>query len=337
MIKSKKTKYLSASKIKTFENCSWLYWCKYHLGLPEKTNEGALKGSVSHLILELLLKKKHKKHFNSITKLLDVDASEPIKRLIIKHLKIYNINRPEIYTEVCNFILVALQYDFFGKGGVNEDPEFKFEFNNEEPKYNLLGFIDKATIYKKDKKILITDYKTSKQKFVGEELNSNLQAMIYSLVAKKLWPKLKPAVRFLFLKFGKKPAQELEFSEDALKGLEYYLEKLNIQINNFDASNSESNFAANKPRPKQGFGGSLLCGFAKQPGQLKKDGTPMWHCAFKFPFDYYALLGKDGEMIKSYTEKKECPKPKKGEKIEKRHYEGCPAHCQKNEDNDFDF
>ena len=335
MKKQDKTKYLSASRIKTFENCSWLYWCKYQLHLPEKTNEGALKGSVAHLILELLLKKKHKKHFNSITKLLDVDASEPIKRLILKHLKIYNINTDEIYTEVCNFILVALQYDFFGKGGTNLDPEYKFQIKNEEPRYNLLGFIDKATLYKKENKILITDYKTSKQKFSGEDLKSNLQAMIYSLVAQKTWPKLKPIVRFLFLKFGRKPAQELEFSEAALKGLEYYLESVFSKMNDFNEEDAKSGCAADKPRPKQGFSGSLMCGFAKQKGLLKKDGSPMWHCSFKFPFDYYVLLDKSGEILKSYTEKKECPKPKKGEKIEKRHYEGCPAHCSQKDDFDF--
>ena len=68
------------------EDCSWLYWCKYHLNLPEKVNDGALKGSVCHTILEVLLRKKHKKHLNAIYKLLDIEASEPIKRLTIKHL-----------------------------------------------------------------------------------------------------------------------------------------------------------------------------------------------------------------------------------------------------------
>ena len=178
MKKSKENKYLSASRIKTFESCSWLYWCKYHLNLPEKTNEGALKGSVTHLILELLLFKKHKKHLNSIVKSLDVDSSQAVGRLIRKKLKEFNIDTEEIYEEVCNFILVGLQYDFLGKGGKNLDPEYKFKIENKNPKYNVLGFIDRATIYEKDNKIRITDYKTSKSIFSGEELDSNLQGMI---------------------------------------------------------------------------------------------------------------------------------------------------------------
>ena len=57
-------KILSASRIKNLESCHWSYWCKYHLGLPETNNEGAMRGSVCHLVFELLLVKKHKKHFN---------------------------------------------------------------------------------------------------------------------------------------------------------------------------------------------------------------------------------------------------------------------------------
>ena len=47
-------------------SCSWLYWCKYHLKLPDKTNDGALKGSIVHLVLECLGKQK-RKNANDIT------------------------------------------------------------------------------------------------------------------------------------------------------------------------------------------------------------------------------------------------------------------------------
>ena len=30
---------LSASRIKTAESCSWLYWCKYKLNSPDKSND----------------------------------------------------------------------------------------------------------------------------------------------------------------------------------------------------------------------------------------------------------------------------------------------------------
>ena len=83
-----------------------------------------------------------------------------------------------------------------------------------------------------------------------------------------------------------------------------------------------------------------MCGFATHPEQLKKDGSPMWHCAFKFPFDYHVLLDENDKVIKSFTEKEELPKAKKGQRIEKRHYSGCPRHNTQEEsplDDDFDF
>ena len=47
-----KEKILSASRIKTLETCSWSYWCNYHLRVPQKQNEGALRGTVCHLAFE---------------------------------------------------------------------------------------------------------------------------------------------------------------------------------------------------------------------------------------------------------------------------------------------
>ena len=56
--KSVKERVLSASRLKTLETCSWSYWCNYHLKLPQKQNEGALRGTVCHLVFEMLVKKK---------------------------------------------------------------------------------------------------------------------------------------------------------------------------------------------------------------------------------------------------------------------------------------
>jgi hypothetical protein len=54
----------------------------------------------------------------------------------------------------------------------------------------------------------------------------------------------------------------------------------------------------------------------------------MWHCPFKFGFDYYHLLGEDEKFIKSSYEKEELQKMIEdgvGIKIEKKKYKGCPA------------
>ena len=76
---------LSASRIKTAQSCSWLYWCKYKLNLPDKSNDGAKRGSICHLIFELLGEKKRKKYYNKIIKAQDIFAVPSIKRLVMKH------------------------------------------------------------------------------------------------------------------------------------------------------------------------------------------------------------------------------------------------------------
>ncbi len=325
--------YLSASRIKTLESCSWLYWCKYELGLPDTTNSGALRGSICHLIFELLLDSKHKKHFKIITENKTIEASKPVNRLVKKHLKKSKILDSENYDLVNEMIVVGLRNDFYVEGSELLDPEFEFDITNDEPSYRIFGFIDKAAKLKKKKEILISDYKSSKSKFKGDDLESNVQAMIYSLVAKKTWPKLKPVVEFIFLRFPRKPVQRLEFSDDTLKGFEYYLEQIYKQISNFTKEDAESNFAADKPIPKEGFSGKLMCGFATYPGQLKKNGDLMWHCPYKFSFDYYALKNKDGKVLKTKFENKFSPKD--GETVEKMKYDGCPKHTARDILDDF--
>ncbi len=322
-----KKKYLSASRMGTLDKCSWQYWCKYHLKLPDTTNSGALRGSICHLILELLLKPRHKKHFDAILEKKTIKASKPVDKVVIKFLKANGIYDDENYPLCDKMIYVALDHEFFGgEGGYIERPEEEFKIENESPEYNIYGFIDKPIQYKKDKTVRIVDYKTSKQKFKGEELESNIQAMMYSLAAKKLWPKMKRRiVEFLFLKFPKSPSQQLEYTDEQLKGFEHYLEQVNKAVNEFDEEAARSNFA-----DEHGYG--WLCGPAKSG----------WICPFHKPTDYYVLLDEDGEVLKSSFEND--LEAGEGQSVEKRFYEGCPKKnqgaCASSGDNmvdDFDF
>lgn len=342
---NKDLKYLSASRIKTLDSCSWLYWCNYHLHLPQSTNTGALRGTICHLVLELLLMPKHRKHFDVIMKNGEIAASPAIDRLVKKYLldnrmlESYEGPDPRLdedhYALCDKMILVGLKQDFFGEGGGDPSAEYEFVIENDEPKYNARGFIDKTVQYQTEKELIISDYKTSKAKFQGKDLESNVQAMMYSLVAKKLWPKLKPIVRFIFLKFPRQPIQELQFDDETLNGFERYLETVFNQVNSFDEKHAVSNFAIDKPRPKKGFGGPLMCGFAQKPGQLKKDGTLMWHCPYKFAFDYYALVNDEtGEVAKSSLERDGLSE-KEGHTITTLSYDGCPKFNNNSGKDDF--
>ena len=69
----------------------------------------------------------------------------------------------------------------------------------------------------------------------------------------------------------------------------------------------------------------------------------MWHCPFKFEFDYYSLKDSSGQLKKnSFIDDREVLEDllEEGDYIEKLHYDGCPPHRSSStgEINDeFDF
>ena len=171
-----------------------------------------------------------------------------------------------------------------------------------KPKYHIKGFIDKPI--KKKKEMHIIDYKSSKYKFRGDDLEANIQAMMYSLASKKLCPKLKPIVKFLFLRFPKQPIQELKFSDEQIKGFEHYLEHINNYIDNFDEKSANANFAADSDKNK------WMC----QIGG--------WKCPYKDEYEYYVKINKNGQIIESSL--KEIEGAGEEYTVEKRMYKGCP-------------
>lgn len=343
------TKILSASRVKTFEECSWKYWCNYILKVPSTQNAGAARGTACHLVLEVLLNPRHKHYYDKITKENSIMSFPAIVSLVRKSLRRDGEEfDTEENLEMCSAMIdVGLQYDFFGENGLIEDPEQEFLLENDDPPYKVMGYIDKPIQYPDKKALKIVDYKTSKGKFEGEEITANIQAMVYTLAAKRLWPNLEDImVEFLFLKFPNAAEQQFKPSEDQLAGFEYYLSSVYQAINSFTESDARSNFAADKPFPAagEGFKGRLQCGFATYPGELKKNGDPKWACSYKFPFDYYALVDESGKIKASAFTEEELS-PREGCTIVKKHYEGCPKFTPKDDflsdkaepKDDFDF
>ena len=332
---------LSASRIKTVQSCSWLYWSKYKLKLPDKSNDGAKRGSICHLIFEVLGEKRRKKYYNKIIKSQDVFSVPSIKELILKHAIKYEVDDEENIQMIKEMIYNGLAYDFFGADTgkpTEEHSEKDFDIikNDGAIKYKIRGFIDKLFLYKKRKYALIRDFKTSKAVFKGKDATDNLQDLMYSLAVKNLFPDYSTRVsEFLFLKF------ELEeevsnsgimrmkpLDEEELLGFEMQLSEIQQYLDNFTEKQARANFAAHKDFPKDGsFSGRLLCGFAKEKGELKLDGNPKWYCSMKFDFFYYQILDKDKNVIKSYFEEdfEESLVPE-GCTYEMKYYEGCPAH-----------
>jgi hypothetical protein len=340
---------LSASKIKTLKSCSWQYWCKYVLKLPDKTNSGALIGDTVHIILECLDSARHKKHYDKILKNKNIFASKAIKRMVYKHIKRKDLNEESDLENICSMALKGLMYDFFGKEfgtptEVISEKDFEITVQEEDISYKIKGFIDKLFIYGDHGVVLIRDFKTNKKKYEGKEVSDNLQDYMYTLAIRKLYPHLKDVkMEFLFLKQdlndgGVMPMQPKTKYE--LLGFEHELTGYQKYADSFVEKTAKSNMAANQGMPKDGsFSGKLLCGFAKEPNQIKKDGTPMWYCTYKFGFDYYAIIDKEGKIKKSAFTKKELSKIKlaDGEKITKKTYDGCPCFKRQEDPDDFDL
>ncbi len=312
----KKDIILSASRIKTLETCSWTYWCNYHLKLPEKSNDGASRGTVCHLIFELLLNPKHKKHYAKIQKQASIKASKAIDRLVIKHMKKLNIFTPENYEMVDQMIIVGLRQDFFLDKAKLGEPEQEFIIESENPKYKIKGFIDKNGFYAKDKIFKIVDYKSSKAKFKDDELTANLQALTYTLAAKKaekfkeIADKVTEIVtQFIFLRFPKQPLQEVRITDEQILGYEKYLEYIYKIANNFDEKTAVSNYAARNEEKK------WLCKAGKT-----------WKCPYYDSFEYVEIYDENNKLIKTYFPDNVPSDLSDKWTAKKKMYSGCPAH-----------
>jgi hypothetical protein len=258
------------------------------------------------------LNKRHLKNYKRIIKKNAIDGDKGVDKLVKKLSAKVKLDESN-YKLLNDMILVGLKNDFFGEGGEIIKPEYDFNIQNDEPKYHIRGFIDKPIKIKKEMHII--DYKSSKYKFRGDDLEANIQAMMYSLASKKLWPKLKPIVKFLFLRFPKQPIQELVFDDNQIKGFEHYLEHINDYVNKFDEESARSNFAVDSVKNK------WMC----QVGG--------WKCPYKDPYKYYVKVNDKDEVVETSLE--DNFKDIKGFKVETRTYEGCPKFQTSSAKNEF--
>jgi hypothetical protein len=334
---------LSASKIKTAQSCSWKYWATYMLKVPDSGNDGSSRGSICHLIFELLGDPRHKKIYDEIILKDSIYSCEPMKRLVDYHARKLNVNDKDNLELIDNMTLSGLHFDFFGGSG-NKSPDeaiseqaFDITVDEGEKLYRLRGFIDKLFLYKDKELAIIRDFKSSKQIFKGKELTDNLQDFLYTLAVRKLFPHFKKRqVEFLFLKFdlhSNGRVKMKDISEEELEGLEFHLTEIQKFLDNFDEDDAVSNFAGAQGYPSDGtFGGPLMCGkdgYKMSRGEpvLDKSGNPIvaFICPHRKPLDYYALKDESGNIVKSaFKENKKSLTAEKDHSIELIKYAGCP-------------
>ena len=305
-------KPLSASRISVLETCSWLYYAKYLLKIPDLVSDGALLGSILHLIFELFTRperiKKRKLQYKQI--LNNKELTKNVSFLLRKKLKQVDLDTEDNYELLSKMILTGFSLDFYGKKGyVVTEPEIKFDIENENPKYRIKGFIDQAYVHKASKTVLIRDWKSSKQKFGKDDRDGNLQWLIYDLASKKIWSKYNKRVfQFVFPRFPRKPILLMpQVSNMESEGLEIRLSQIQKVIDEMDKKTAKLDMAFDDPKRKRN------CNFYY--------GKP---CPAKDPFKYYVLKDKDGNVVQS---EKEIDKLnfKEGLECEQKQYWGCPA------------
>tara|TARA_B100001093_G_C26860383_1_gene1029895 strand:+ start:8128 stop:9195 length:1068 start_codon:yes stop_codon:yes gene_type:complete len=353
----KKDVFLSASRIKTAKDCSWTYWCKYHLKLPDSSNDGASMGWICHLIFEILGNPRHKKHYKKILKENNIWSSDSIKKLVIYHAKKLSVNNDDCLDQINEMTLKGLKYDFFGD--TNSKPSqsiseenFEIRVEQEGKRYNIRGFIDKLFFYKKESRAVIRDFKTNKKIYKGKEVTDNMQSLIYVLAVKYLYPEfVKRQMEFLFLRhplqaddlFNEKGPGYMcadTVTDEELEGLEIQLSSIQEYLESFTEKIAVSNYAfdqhqENRGYPKDGtFGGRLMCGkdgpkISKGKPVLDENGEMVmaYICPFRKARDYFVILDDLGNVVSSADNEIDLEaKIKDNQHIEKREYAGCPRH-----------
>jgi hypothetical protein len=297
---------LSASTIKTFINCSYLFYQNYIKLVPQKQHESLPKGTLVHLVLELLLlKPKRKEMVQSILKFQSINSTPALARFVHKRLAKYNLDSSLVFKEIESWIITGLRNEYFGStiNGVKPKLLTEQQFSLPLNDYEITGTIDKIAIF--DDELIIYDYKSSKQKFSGEDKEANIQAMLYLWAARQLFPgKKKYSFKFVFLRFPRNPIQEHTYSEIQIDGFTSWIEYILPLMANMDAHAAHANFAADDKNK------SWLC----------KAGAT-WKCPYLEAFEYFQVTDEKGNFVRnSLTIPLNVPL---NHRISKKTYEGC--------------
>ncbi len=309
---------LSPSRIKQFTDCSMLYYCSAVLKLPQHGNSGSARGSAIHNLLEHLIKPKHRDLVKKLLKTQDPDKVPAICRFLDIQIKkqkldpndevkpIYKKDPVRTNKEEINAMLMLIVNLELKNPKKLVSSEYAFDYVDPLG-FRIKGFMD--AVREENDILYIDDYKSSKKVFNDAELATNLQGLIYTLAARKIWPKYtKYMMKFIFARFPKKPFQHVpEYSKEELDGLRDYLSYLSKILNNFNYKKAQENYAADNVKTK------WLCG-----------AGPTWRCAYRDPIDYWIIKEKNSDkIIKTGFLTETPPELEKNQVLIMGEYKGC--------------
>jgi hypothetical protein len=306
---AKKQIRFSASRVKSLLTCSYAFYCKEVLMLPEKVWGRTFVGSCVHSILECLCNPRHKKHYDAIVDKMAKKVAYEKSPVIARFIRIYQWKNPlmtdEMVADINKMLKVALlDTDFFFEGAIKVfEPEFKFEFKVGEA--TIKGFLDRCAEY--PDKIIVRDYKSQRNKFTQDELDENIQALIYQYVMTLNYNK-PTEMQFVLLRHGPKKNDPLNHLQivpppppEAFEGLKLYIQDIYEKLNGFSYEMACSRLCEDK-------------GFCQRV------------CSFHKPFQYWAVREKANGDIASghYFDKPPTNIDTTKQFIALEQWKGCP-------------
>jgi len=185
---------ISATRISSFLECKYKYWCNYVEHLPKVPSPAFRLGIAVHESLELAGKiwvKKGKFTVADKKKIMDKYVEMSIKEGI-EDMSIHATGKELVKKRINSFDLgkiLGLELQFGFRGG---------EDITTRDGVPLMGAIDKVVEIDRDT-LLIVDYKTSKTSPTADQMKVDNQLSIYDLVAHYKWPNYKRIILSLDL------------------------------------------------------------------------------------------------------------------------------------------
>lgn len=295
---------VSPSRIKQLETCSYSFYLKEILKMPETTHPKALVGTCCHSIFEFLRLPRRRKYYDLIKKEKTIYCVPSLRIYVDKFALKHNIAADLIF-DIDNMVQIGLFGINFLHEGATKILEPERTFNIKLKNGNIKGVVDSSAIYGEE--ALIIDYKSQKTPFTKLELSENIQAAVYQLNMMEDFGLL-AKVQFIMLRhpptkrLPQKHIQEVPArSKEELAGLKIYLDFLAERFQTFDEKDAEVNFAADDPKK------SYFCQYI---------------CQLKKPMKYKVIIDKDGNRKRGYFINDDV-KLEAGETIENKSHNGC--------------
>jgi len=211
---------LSYTRLSLWEQCPLAYRFRYVDRLESESSDAAAFGKAIHAALEHLVREHVAEERQGA---LDTDrASEHWKRAFAEAALVGAGRFEEGLRLVRSF--VAEQGPLSAQGVLAIEAPFELTIGE----FTVIGFMDRVDRVG-DEAIRILDYKSSRLLFAREELDSSLQASIYTLAAQRLWPWARRIeVGFWMLRHDL--VQQTERTVEQLEATRLYVETLGEAI-----------------------------------------------------------------------------------------------------------